>query len=222
MSSSWLSLEEALSKALAATHVVSDIETISLFSAHRRVVAQDVVATIDVPPWDNSAMDGFAINANSYTQGQALTVQGTITAGEKASTPLSAGHAYKIMTGAPIPDGANTVIMIENCGNDANGNVIIRETSDSNLTDQTARVSRVKTLDGGVVINHSGVSVGDRTLDIRCYPSVADLVKLQTLFENEVLVLVAFGGDVYTGVIADMAFKGYTRITIYLKERVSA
>ena len=127
MSSSWLSLEEALSKALAATHVVSDIETISLFSAHRRVVAQDVVATIDVPPWDNSAMDGFAINANSYTQGQALTVQGIITAGEKASTPLSAGHAYKIMTGAPIPDGANTVIMIENCGNDADGNVIINE-----------------------------------------------------------------------------------------------
>lgn len=128
MSSSWLSLEEALSKALAATHVVSDIETISLFSAHRRVVAQDVVATLDVPPWDNSAMDGFAINANSYTQGQALTVQGIITAGEKASTPLSAGHAYKIMTGAPIPDGANAVVMIENCDSDNNGNVIINDT----------------------------------------------------------------------------------------------
>ncbi|MEQ3640417.1 MAG: gephyrin-like molybdotransferase Glp [Alteromonas sp.] len=125
MSSSWLSLEEALSKALATTHVVSDIETISLSSAHRRVVAQDVVATLDVPPWDNSAMDGFAINANSYTQGQALTVQGIITAGEKASTPLSAGHAYKIMTGAPIPDGANAVVMIENCDSDNNGNVII-------------------------------------------------------------------------------------------------
>jgi molybdopterin molybdotransferase len=128
MSSSWLSLEEALSKALAATHVVSDIETISLFSAHRRVVAQDVVATLDVPPWDNSAMDGFAINAKSYTQGQALTVQGIITAGEKASTPLSAGHAYKIMTGAPIPDGANAVVMIENCDSDNNGNVIINDT----------------------------------------------------------------------------------------------
>ena len=128
MSSSWLSLEEALSKALAATHVVSDIETISLFSAHRRVVAQDVVATLDVPPWDNSAMDGFAINANSYTQSQALTVQGIITAGEKASNPLSAGHAYKIMTGAPIPDGANAVVMIENCDSDNNGNVIINDT----------------------------------------------------------------------------------------------
>ncbi|WP_032096470.1 MULTISPECIES: molybdopterin molybdotransferase MoeA [unclassified Alteromonas] len=128
MSSSWLSLEEALSKALAATHVVSDIETISLFSAHRRVVAQDIVALLDVPPWDNSAMDGFAINAKSYTQGQALTVQGIIPAGEKASTPLSAGHAYKIMTGAPIPDGANAVVMIENCDSDNNGNVIINDT----------------------------------------------------------------------------------------------
>ncbi|WP_334029542.1 molybdopterin molybdotransferase MoeA [Alteromonas sp. P256] len=148
MSSSWLSLEEALSKALAATHVVSDIETISLSSAHRRVVAQDVVATLDVPPWDNSAMDGFAINANSYTQGQALTVQGIITAGEKASTSLSAGHAYKIMTGAPIPDGANAVIMIENCGNDANGNVIINEapTQGQNIRHQANDITKGQVL----------------------------------------------------------------------------
>ena len=148
MSSSWLSLEEALSKALAATHVVSDVETVSLFSAHRRVVAQDVVATLDVPPWDNSAMDGFAINADSYTQGQKLKIQGLITAGEKASTPLTVGHAYKIMTGAPIPDGANSVVMIENCGSDANGNVIINEapTQGQNIRPQANDISHGQVL----------------------------------------------------------------------------
>jgi molybdopterin molybdotransferase len=148
MSSSWLSLEEALSKALAATHVVSDVETVSLFSAHRRVVAQDVVATLDVPPWDNSAMDGFAINADSYTQGQKLKIQGLITAGEKASTPLTVDHAYKIMTGAPIPDGANAVVMIENCGSDAKGNVIINEapTQDQNIRPQANDISHGQVL----------------------------------------------------------------------------
>ena len=148
MSSSWLSLEEALSKALAAIHVVSDVETVSLFSAHRRVVAQDVVATLDVPPWDNSAMDGFAINADSYTQGQKLKIQGLITAGEKASTPLTVDHAYKIMTGAPIPDGANAVVMIENCGSDAKGNVIINEapTQDQNIRPQANDISHGQVL----------------------------------------------------------------------------
>ena len=148
MSSSWLSLEEALSKALAATHAVSDVEIVSLFSAHRRVVAQDVVATLDVPPWDNSAMDGFAINAGSYNQGQALTVQGIITAGEKAFTPLAVGHAYKIMTGAPIPDGANAVIMIENCDSDANGNVIINEapTPGQNIRPQANDITKGQVL----------------------------------------------------------------------------
>ncbi|WP_420932926.1 molybdopterin molybdotransferase MoeA [Alteromonas sp. A081] len=148
MSSSWLSLEEALAKALAATHTVSDVERVSLFSAHRRVVAQDVVATLDVPPWDNSAMDGFAINAGSYHQGQALIVQGIITAGEKASTPLAVGHAFKIMTGAPIPDGANAVIMIENCGSDANGNVIIHEapTPGQNIRPQANDITKGQVL----------------------------------------------------------------------------
>jgi molybdopterin molybdotransferase len=148
MSSSWLSLEEALSKALAATHVVSDVETVSLFSAHRRVVAQDVVATLDVPPWDNSAMDGFAINADSYTQGQKLKIQGLITAGEKASTPLTVDHAYKIMTGAPIPDGANAVVMIENCNSDTAGNVVINEvpTQGQNIRPQANDISHGQVL----------------------------------------------------------------------------
>ena len=102
------------------------------------------------------------------------------------------------------------------------GNVIISELPDSVLDDQSARVSRVKTLDGGVVINHGGVVVGDRTLSIKCYLSDVDEAKIKTLFENEVMVMVAIKAAVYTGVIADMKHKTTTNLTIYLKERISA
>ena len=103
-----------------------------------------------------------------------------------------------------------------------NGNVIIHELSGSVLRDQSARVSRVKTLDGSVYIGHSGVSVGDRTLSIKCLPSDSDTEKLKTLFENEVLVLIAFESAVYTGVIADFKFNKTLNLTVYLKEKISA
>ena len=102
------------------------------------------------------------------------------------------------------------------------GSVIINELQDSRLDDQTARISRVKTLDGGVVITHSGVSVGDRTFNISCRPSESDLVKLQTIFEDETFVLVAYKSDVYLGVIVDIKQKSATTLTIYLQEKVSA
>ena len=114
------------------------------------------------------------------------------------------------------------MISISTISANVNGNVIINELPGSVLGDQSARVSRVMTLDGGVYIGHSGVSVGDRTLSIKCLPSDADTEKLKTLFENEVLVLVAFGSAVYTGVIADFRFNKTLNITIYLKEKVSA
>ena len=114
MSSKWLSLEEALSKILNAADVVTDIEPISLFEANNRILAEDVVAHLDVPPWDNSAMDGFAVNADEVDTNTPLTIQGTITAGMEADTPLNKASAIKIMTGAPLPAGANAVVMIEN------------------------------------------------------------------------------------------------------------
>ncbi|GFD88895.1 molybdopterin molybdenumtransferase MoeA [Tenacibaculum sp. KUL152] len=114
MSSKWLSLEEALSKALDAASPISETEQISIFDATNRILADDVVATVDVPPWDNSAMDGYAVNTASLDGETPLNVQGVITAGMEASTPLQAGHAFKIMTGAPLPPQADAVVMIEN------------------------------------------------------------------------------------------------------------
>lgn len=114
MSSKWLSLEEALSKALDAASPISETEQVNIFDATNRILADDVVATVDVPPWDNSAMDGYAVNTALLDGETPLNVQGVITAGMEASTPLLAGHAFKIMTGAPMPPQADAVVMFEN------------------------------------------------------------------------------------------------------------
>ena len=118
MSSKWLSLEEALAKALNAATPIVETEEVSLFEANGRVLAQDAIATLDVPPWDNSAMDGFAVNSSELEDGTTLNIQGVITAGMEAATPLAPKNAFKIMTGAPVPPNADAVVMIENTATD--------------------------------------------------------------------------------------------------------
>ena len=79
-----------------------------------RVVAQDVVATEFIPPFDNTAVDGFAVRAQDVTTaGVELEVLGVIGAGHVASYEIGAGQAARIMTGAPMPQGADAVVMIE-------------------------------------------------------------------------------------------------------------
>jgi len=114
MSSKWLSLEEALSKALEAACPINETEMVTLFEANGRILAQDAIATLDVPPWDNSAMDGYAVNSSALADNSTVAVQGVITAGMEATTPLTTNSAFKIMTGAPVPPNADAVVMIEN------------------------------------------------------------------------------------------------------------
>ena len=79
-----------------------------------RVVAQDVVATEFIPPFDNTAVDGFAVRAQDVTTaGVELEVLGVIGAGHVASYEIGAGQSARIMTGAPMPRGADAVVMIE-------------------------------------------------------------------------------------------------------------
>ena len=79
-----------------------------------RVVAQDVVATEFIPPFANSAVDGFAVRAQDVsTAGIELDVLGVIGAGHVANYVIGAGQAARIMTGAPVPQGADAIVMIE-------------------------------------------------------------------------------------------------------------
>jgi molybdopterin molybdotransferase len=96
---------------------VAEIETVPLIAARGRVIARDIVAPLSLPPFDNSAVDGYAVrHADLERAGEtALTVVERVTAGRVATHALGAGEAIRIFTGAPMPAGADTVFMQEDC-----------------------------------------------------------------------------------------------------------
>jgi molybdopterin molybdotransferase len=89
-------------------------ETVALAEAVGRVLAEPVVAPHDVPSFSNSAMDGFAVRAQDVgSPGAVLEIVEDVAAGQTATVALGPGQAIKIMTGAPMPDGADTVVRVE-------------------------------------------------------------------------------------------------------------
>lgn len=110
-----LSVEQAISQLLAATPALRATETLNLLAARGRVLAQDVVSSLNVPGYDNTAMDGYAVHSADCSQpGAVLRVAQRIPAGS-TGVELAAGTAARIFTGAPIPPGADAVIMQERC-----------------------------------------------------------------------------------------------------------
>ncbi|MCB1705165.1 MAG: molybdopterin molybdotransferase MoeA [Halioglobus sp.] len=103
---------EALSRVLAGARPVTETLDVPLLDALGLVLARDVISTIDVPPMDNSAMDGYALRAAEA--GQPLPVSQRIPAGA-VGAPLAPVSAARIFTGAPVPEGADAVVMQENC-----------------------------------------------------------------------------------------------------------
>ena len=109
-----LSLEDARSQLLASIQPALKQEVVPLADALDRVAAEDVEANMPVPPWDNAAMDGYAFCRADLDHSVTLAVSQRITAGMYPQ-PLQPGTAARIFTGAPIPEGADTVVMQENC-----------------------------------------------------------------------------------------------------------
>ncbi len=107
-------IDEALSRLLDNTVATTDIETIAVADAVGRVLADSPVAAVDVPPADNSSMDGYAVNiADLHAEKEtALTVSARIPAGQAPGT-LQSGTCARIFTGAEIPAGADAVVMQE-------------------------------------------------------------------------------------------------------------
>lgn len=111
-----LKLDDALARILADVRPVEGIETLALRSALGRVLAGDVVSTIDVPAHKNSAMDGYAfasgdLQADGETR---LAVIGVAAAGKPFAADVAAGECVRILTGASMPDGTDSVVMQEN------------------------------------------------------------------------------------------------------------
>jgi molybdopterin molybdotransferase len=122
-----LSYEEALDHLLAAAQPVEESKPVPLSVARGRILAEAVASTVTVPPLDNSAMDGYAVRCADVTQaGAALPVSQRIPAGSIGHA-LAAGTAARIFTGAPVPAGADAVVMQEFCEHGSDGKVIVNQ-----------------------------------------------------------------------------------------------
>ena len=169
-------LDTALAQLLAA---LDDwrvpTETLSTLQADGRVLAQDVVSTLEVPPQDNSSMDGYALRCADIAPGRALPVSQRIPAGSQGA-PLQAGTVARIFTGAPIPPGADAVIMQEDClevnGTDPSAPAIQVQTQAQ--VGQWIRRRGEDVMHGATVL-HSGLRLGPAALGMAASVGLADL-----------------------------------------------
>ena len=114
-SPSLIKVEEALSRILNSASAVEDTESVNVENASGRVLAEALKSTIDVPGYDNSAMDGYAVrSAECSVAGGSFKVSQRIPAGQTGEQ-LETGTVARIFTGAPVPEGADAVVMQERC-----------------------------------------------------------------------------------------------------------
>ena len=112
-----LGVDAALALIAQRITAVVEAQTVPLAKAAGRILAHDLVASIDVPPHANSAVDGFAVVHADLLPSEetVLPVGGRAAAGHPLGRPIAPGEAIRIFTGAPMPDGADTVMMQEDC-----------------------------------------------------------------------------------------------------------
>ncbi len=150
-----LSVEEALQKILNEVNVL-EAETVPIMESLGQVLAEDIVSDINVPPLDNSAMDGYAVRAED-TRGagektpKTLKVIDTVIAGGISKKEVVSNTAIRIMTGAPIPQGADSVVQFEDTDDAKN-----KDASTNQCPDQVNIFAEVKT---GQSIRHAGEDI---------------------------------------------------------------
>ncbi len=124
----WLSVGEALQRVLAGATPLRT-ETVPLARSLGRALAQTAVARATLPPWDNSAMDGYAVRHQDLSEASPsspilLSVVGEIRAGDLAGRALGEGEAIRIMTGAPVPPGADAIVRVEDTDAEADPGIV--------------------------------------------------------------------------------------------------
>jgi len=180
-----ISVEEALGKVLGFVDVLEEEER-SLLDCLGQVLAEDIYAPFDVPPHDNSAMDGYAVQAESirgasYERPRILRVVGEVAAGHVTGLKVELGTCVRIMTGASLPEGADTVVPFE-----ATDEVDRKRTSASE-----AEIGIRCSLPEGSNIRQSGEDIAKGELVMRCgrllHP--AEIGMLASLGKGTVLVI---------------------------------
>ena len=122
-----MSVDEAVAIIAARVTAVQDVETVDLRHADGRILAASISAPLPLPPFTNSAVDGYAVRSGDLSGDaeQTFPVTGRIQAGASAQGPVKPGHAVRIFTGAPMPEGADTVFMQEDVRLDEAGRVVL-------------------------------------------------------------------------------------------------
>jgi molybdopterin molybdotransferase len=121
----FISVEEALD-IVKRTPLPRRLEEVKLNDSHGRILAEDLASKVDDPPFDNSSMDGFACKHEpDANYPKTYPIQGIVpAAGEVNERVLEPNNAYRIMTGAPLPKGADSILQIERCTIDENDNTV--------------------------------------------------------------------------------------------------
>ncbi|HXD97947.1 MAG TPA: gephyrin-like molybdotransferase Glp [Candidatus Acidoferrum sp.] len=166
-----LTVEEALEAILSRISVLGT-ERVDVLGSLGRVLAEPVVSRREIPPWPNSSMDGYALRAEDTGRGAALVVVGRVEAGGLPARVVGRGEAMRIFTGAPLPEGADTVVPQED----------VESTGD--------RIALRGTLERAAYVRHRGedVRVGDRVLEPGRVLTAAEIGLLATLGHGQVRV----------------------------------
>ena len=180
-----LTVEQALLQVLASADVLADVETIPTLQACGRVLATGVVSAMQVPPMDNSQMDGYALRSLDVPAVPTmLRVSQRIAAGH-VGAPLEPGTAARIFTGAPVPPGADAIVMQEACVADGD-KVTINETPAAGSWIRRAGVD----VEAGQTVLEAGTRLRPQDLGLAASVGVGDLTVYRRM-----RVAVFFTGD---------------------------
>jgi len=156
-----ISVEEALEKILSYIEVLEP-EGKPILDCLGQVLAEDIYSTIDIPPLDNSAMDGYAVQDEDThdaceSSPKVLAVIGEVAAGSMPSKEVKSGTAIRIMTGAPLPEGANAVVQFENTDE------VARKASGDN----SSQIGILRQVGKGLNVRRRGEDIAEGTLILR-------------------------------------------------------
>ncbi len=141
-------------------------EEIPLLEAHKRVLAEDAVSTLDIPPFNRSTVDGYAVKAEDTfgaeeNQPVTLKVCGTVSIGEMPQIAVAKGEAAEIVTGAPVPEGADAIVMVEDTDKQ-NGNIKVY----SSVTKNENVMKKGTDIKNGETVLKAGKVLGSREIGV--------------------------------------------------------
>jgi molybdenum cofactor synthesis domain-containing protein len=168
------------------------VETVSISEAHKRVLAQDIVAPLNIPPFSRSTVDGYAVKAADTfgaSEDQPVTLKfcGHVAIGESPNVAVKNGLAAEIVTGAPIPDGANSVVMVEQTSQKGNNISVHRPVSiGENLMAAGSDILK------GETVLKAGQFLGSREIGVVAAIGLAEVV----VYRRPKVAVLSTGGEV--------------------------